>query len=68
MVRGLDELLLAQRHDQRAHNPRGIEPAEEADHDRERQHARLEQAVDRVAGEPRRDSLAERDHEQQQRE
>src|SRR3977135_4395978 len=62
-----DELLFAERDDERSHDTRWVEPTEEAEQDRQRDHSRLEDAVERDGFETLSGGLPERDHEQEQR-
>jgi hypothetical protein len=65
---GFDELLLPQSQHLGADDPGRVEPRDQADHDREREHAPVEEPVDRDEVEPVADRGAERDQQQEDRE
>ena len=66
-ARGLDELLLAQREHLRPHDPRRVEPAEEAEDEHERDHPLGEDPEGDVV-QPRPHRRAQSDDEEQRRE
>ena len=66
-LRRLDELARAERHDQRAHDARRVEPGEEADQQDQRQDALVQRPTERDVVELLRERAAEHDREQEDR-